>query len=43
MKASILLEKERINLKGCGKKFAVPINPSQGKPWTERDHNDDDI
>ena len=35
MKASISLDKERIKLKGNGKKFIVPIHPSQGEPWTE--------
>ena len=32
MKASIFLDKERINLKGNGQKFIVPIHPSQGEP-----------
>ena len=32
MKASISLDKERINLKGNGKKVIVPIHPSQGEP-----------
>ena len=35
MKASISLDKERIKLKGNGKKVIVPIHPSQGKPWTK--------
>ena len=30
MKASISLDKERIKLKGNGKKVIVPIHPSQG-------------
>ena len=35
MKASISLDKERIKLKGNGKKVIVPIHPSQGEPWIE--------
>ena len=35
MKASISLDKERIKLKGNGKKVIVPIHPSQGEPWTK--------
>ena len=35
MKALIYLDKERIKLKGNGKKFIVPIHPSQGEPWIE--------
>ena len=34
MKAPISLDKERIKLKGNGKKVIVPIHPSQGEPWT---------
>ena len=35
MKASISLDKEWIKLKGNGHKFIVPINPTQGQPWTK--------
>ena len=35
MKALILLDNERIELKGNGQKIIVPIHPSQGEPWTE--------
>ena len=35
MKASILLDKERIKLKGNGQKVIVPIHPSQGESWTK--------
>ena len=35
MKDSISLDKEWIKLKGNGQKVIVPINPSQGQPWTE--------
>ena len=43
MKASISIEKERIKLKGEGKKVIVPIKPSQGKPREEPDDANDDI
>src|SRR5882762_2121840 len=43
MKASISLDKERIELKGNGKKIIVPIHPSQGKPWIEPIDEDADI
>ena len=32
---SISLDKDRIKLKGNGKKVIVPIHPSQGEPWTK--------
>ena len=35
IKMSFSSEKERINLKGNGKKVTFPIHPSQGEPWTE--------
>ena len=35
MKESISLDKERIKLKGNGKKVIIPIHPSQGEPWTK--------
>ena len=35
MKESISLDRERIKLKGNGKKVIFPIHPSQGEPWTE--------
>ena len=38
MKASISLDKERIKIKGNGKKFNVPIHPSHGEPWSEPIH-----
>ena len=43
MNTSISLKKERIKLKGEGKKVIVLINPSQGKPWADLDEIDDDI
>ena len=35
MKALISLDKEKIKIKGNGKKVIVPIHPSQGEPWIE--------
>ena len=35
MKVSISLEKERIKIKGNRKKVIIPINLSQGEPWTK--------
>ena len=43
MKASISLDKERIKLKGNGKKFIIPIHLSQGEPWTEPIDKDVDV
>ena len=43
MKALISLDKERIKLKGNGKKFIVPFHPSQGEPWTKRIDEEVDI
>ena len=43
MKASISRHKERIKIKGNGKKFIVPIHPSQGEPWIEPIDDDVDI
>ena len=43
MKASISLDKERIKLKGNGKKIIVPKHPSQGEPWTKPIDEDVDV
>ena len=43
MKASISLDKERIKLKGNGKKVIVPIHLSQGEPWTKPIDEDVDV
>ena len=43
MKVSISLEKDRIKLKGDGKKVIVSIYPSHEKPWKEPIENEGDI
>jgi hypothetical protein len=35
MKENISLEKDRIKLKGDGRKIIIPLDPKEGKPWTE--------
>ena len=35
MKANISLEKDRIKLKGQGKKVIIPLYPKEGAPWEE--------
>ena len=40
MKACISMEKDRIKLKGVGKKVIVPIYPSQEKLWEEPNENE---
>ena len=37
MKASISLEKDRIKIKGKGKRVIIPLDPAQGKAWEEVD------
>ena len=37
MKANISLEKDRIKLKGQGKKVIIPLDPKEGAPWEELD------
>lgn len=41
MKASIFLEKDRIKIKGKGKRVIIPLDPTKGKAWEEA--NDDDV
>ena len=36
IKATISLEKDRINLKGNGKRIIIPLEPKQGKPCDEK-------
>ena len=43
MKASISFKKDRIKLKGDGKKVIVPIYPSMQNPWEELDDKEGDI
>lgn len=35
MKANISLEKDRVKLKGNGRKIIIPLDPSERKPWSE--------
>lgn len=37
MKENISLEKDRIKLKGQGKKIIIPLDPKEGTPWEELD------
>ena len=40
MKANISLEKDRIKLKGKGKKVIIPLDPKEGAPWEEPDDSE---
>lgn len=40
MTTNISLDKQRINLKGKGKRTVVPLGPSGGKQWDEPDDED---
>jgi hypothetical protein len=35
MKSNIPLEKEKIKLKGTGRKIIILVDPNEGKPWSE--------
>jgi hypothetical protein len=35
MKETISLERDRIKLKGSGRKIIIPLDPKEGKPWME--------
>ena len=37
MKSNISLEKDRIKLKGQGKKVIIPLDPKERAPWEEPD------
>ena len=43
MKANISLEKDRIKLKGQGKKIIIPLDPKEGTPSKELDDTKDTI
>ena len=43
MKANISLEKDRIRLKGQGKKIIIPLDPKEGAPWEELDDSEDKV
>ena len=43
MKANISLEKDRIKLKGQGKKIIIPLDPKAGTPWEELDDTEEKV
>ena len=43
MKANIWLEKDRIKLKGQGKKIIIPLDPKEGTPWEDPDDTEDNV
>jgi hypothetical protein len=43
MKANIFLEKEKIKLKGNGRKTIIPLDPNEGKPWSESLDEDHEV
>ena len=43
MKANISLEKDRIKLKGQGKKVIIPLHPKEGEAWEEPNDLEDKV
>ena len=43
MKANISLEKDRIKLKGQGKKVIIPLDPKEGAPWEEPNDSEAEV
>ena len=43
MKANISFEKDRIKLKGQGKKIIIPLDRKEGTPWEEPDDIEDKV
>ena len=43
MKTNVSLDKDRIKLKGRGKKIIIPLDPREGKPWDELDDGVEDV
>ena len=43
MKSNISLEKDKIKLKGKGKKVIIPLDPKEGAPWEEPDDLEDKV
>ena len=43
MKENISLEKERIKMKGQGKKIIIPLDLKEGAPWEEPDDSEDKV
>ena len=43
MKANISLEKDKIKLKGEGKKVIIPLDPKEGAAWEEPDDSEEKV
>ena len=43
MKENISLEKDKIQLKGQGKKIIIPLDPKEGASWEELDDSEDKV
>ena len=43
MKANISLDKDKIKLKGQGKKIIIPLDRKEATPWVEPDDSEDNI
>ena len=43
MKANISFDKDRIKLKGQGKKVIIPLDPKEGAPWEEPEDSEDKV
>ena len=43
MKDNISLEKDRIKLKGQGKKIIISLDPKEGTPWEEPDDTEEKV
>lgn len=43
MKANISLEKDKIKLKGQGKKVIIPLDPKEGSPWEDIYYSKDKV
>ena len=41
MKSNNSLDKDKIKLKGQGKKVIIPLDPKEGAPWEEPDDSED--
>ena len=43
MKANILVDKDKLEIKGKGKNITIPLDPQDGMPWQEPNNHDIDI
>ena len=43
MKSNISFQKDKIKLKGQGKKIIIPLDPKEGAPWEEPDDSEDKV